>query len=403
MRENTRSDSLAATSRTANRSPADFPARFPTDSPADVRVPPIEIPARGARVRVWPLPSGRNVVDVQKIDEALPIKFATWETGYDLDLIRLVLEVKGPAYLCDEIARDESPEYTGAALKWALLGYVADEELAGKRILDFGCGSGASTATLCRMFPTASVVGVDIEADSLRIARARAEFYGLRNAEFVRSEAETCLPDGLGRFDHIVLCAVYEHLLPEERATQLPSLWRALEPGGVLFIRETPHRYFPIETHTTGGLPLINFLPPWAALWATRRFSRHWRRDVTWTELLRAGIRGGTIGEIERILRSCPGRAQLLEPSRLGVRDRIDLWYYTVEKSKHADGKHRLYALLKALKRITGIEFPPYLELAFRKEPRNRLPKSPVARVVTGQATSRPGPNAPHERRRARR
>src|SRR5690606_20692870 len=136
---------------------------------------------------------------VQKIDESLPIKFSSLETAYELDLIRLVLEVKGPVFLCDEIARDESPEYTGAALKWALLGYVSDEELAGKRILDFGCGSGASTVTLCRMFPTASVVGVDIDADSLRIARGRAKFYRLKNAEFMLSETGTRLPNGLGR------------------------------------------------------------------------------------------------------------------------------------------------------------------------------------------------------------
>ncbi len=370
MRENSRRASLAATSGIAE------------PGTAEVREPSWEIAAQGARVRVRPVSAGRNVIDVQKIDESLPIKFSSLETAYDLDLIRLVLEVKGPAFLCDEIARDESPQYTGAALKWALLGYVGDEEFAGKRILDFGCGSGASTVTLCRMFPTASVVGVDIDADSLRIARARAKFYGLNNAKFILSEDGTRIPHTLGRFDHIVLCAVYEHLLPEERDTLLPSLWRTLEPGGVLFIRETPHRYFPIETHTTGGLPLINFLPRWAALRVTRRFSRHWRRDVTWPELLRAGIRGGTIGEIERILARSPGRARLLEPSRLGVRDRIDLWYYTAEKSSHADNKHRLYALLKALKRITGIEFPPYLELAFRKEPPRRSSTNDAVRTT---------------------
>jgi len=218
------------------------------------------------------------------------------------------------------------------------------------------------------MFPSASLVGVDRKDESLEIARARASFYGLGNAEFVTSDVESGLPPGLGRFDHVVLCAVYEHLLPDERASLLPALWDALEPGGVLFLRETPHRYFPIETHTTGGLPLINYLPDRATLWAARRYSRHWSGETTWPQLLRAGIRGGTIGEIERILRRCRGRARLLEPSRLGVADRIDLWYETAEKTRHAAGKRRIYALLKSLKRVTGLEFPPYLELAFRKE-----------------------------------
>ncbi len=320
-------------------------------------------------VRVTPLPSGRNRIVVEQKGASQPIKIAAWETAYNLELIKLILEAKGPAFLCDEIARDESPQYAGAALKWALLGYVGHEEFDGTRILDFGCGSGASTTMLARMFPTATVVGVDIEADLLAIARARAQFYGLTNVEFVLSEAGNALPAGLGRFDHVVLCAVYEHLLPNERAAVLPMLWEALRPAGVLFLRETPHRYFPIETHTTGGLPLINYLPDRAALWATRRFSRYWSNDVTWAQLLRGGIRGGTIREIKQLLRLRPGVARLLEPSHIDIDDRIDLWYCTTEKSKHGGSKDRMYVLLKAMKRITGVQFPPYLELAFRKEP----------------------------------
>lgn len=329
---------------------------------------PIELHARGARVFVTPLPSGRNHVRVQRLDETIVVKFTACETAYDLDLIRLILERKGAGHLCDEIARDESPQYTGAALRWALLGYLDEEAFAHKRILDFGCGSGASTTTLCRMFPTASLVGVDRKAESLEIARARARFYRLDNAEFVASDVGARLPASLGRFDHVVLCAVYEHLLPDERAALLPALWDALEPGGVLFLRETPHRYFPVETHTTGGLPLINYLPDRATLWAVRRYSRRWSGETTWQQLQRAGIRGATIGEIERILSRCRGRARLLEPGRLGVTDRIDLWYETAEKTRHAAGKRRIYAFLKTLKRFTGLEFPPYLELAFRKE-----------------------------------
>lgn len=329
----------------------------------------VELQAPGARVIVTPLPSGRNRIEIRKLDESMRVKFDSCETSYDLGLIRLILDVKGAAFLSDEIARDESPEYTGAALKWALLGYVDEEAFAGKRILDFGCGSGASTTTLCRMFPTATVVGIDIEAGSLDVARARAKYYGLENVEFILASGGADLPANLGRFDHVVLCAVYEHLLPDERVALLPSLWDALEPGGVLFLRETPHRYFPIETHTTGGIPLINYLPDPAALWATRRYSPYWSDDVSWPQLLRGGIRGATIGEIDRILRACPGRPQLLEPSRLGLEDRIDLWYKTVEKTRHAGGKRRIYRLLKTLRRLTRLEFPPYLELAIRKEP----------------------------------
>jgi hypothetical protein len=147
----------------------------------------------------------------------------------------------------------------------------------------------------------------------------------------------------------------------------LPALWDALDTGGVLFLRETPHRWFPIETHTT-GLPLINYLPDWGARWAIRRFSKRWRRHA-WDELLRGGVRGATQTEILRILGRCPGTARVLQPCRLGVEDRIDLWYLTAEKSRHGRAKRLIYSGLKRMRRLTGIEFAPYLEIALQKQP----------------------------------
>lgn len=318
-----------------------------------------------ASIRITPLASGKRKIEVQR-DAGPAVTRNGWETSYPVELILRILEATGPFSLCDEIAREESPQYTAAALKWALLSYLDEAEFGDKRILDFGCGSGASTAGLCRLFPDASVVGIDMKPAEVAAARARAEFFGFRNAHFAVSSESTSLNADLGTFDYVLLSGVYEHLLPAERVSLLHALWNVLEPGGVLFLRETPFRYFPIETHTT-GLPLINYLPDRGALWVTNRFSKRWRnRD--WQQLLRGGIRGGTIGEILEILARCRGTPRLLEPGRLGVQDRIDLWYLTVEKSRHARAKRRIYSALKQIKRLTGIEILPYLELAIRKE-----------------------------------
>src|SRR5450631_3033526 len=62
------------------------------------------------------------------------------------------------------------------------------------------------------------------------------------------------LPAALGRFDVIVFSAVFEHLLARERAVVIPQVWSVLAPGGVLLVGETPHRWTPVELHTTGGL-----------------------------------------------------------------------------------------------------------------------------------------------------
>jgi 2-polyprenyl-3-methyl-5-hydroxy-6-metoxy-1,4-benzoquinol methylase len=293
--------------------------------------------AHMARVSILGLPNGRSRIVVDGTDEYVHMR--EWETSYPRWLIERVLDLKGPAWVCDEIARDESSEYTAAALKWALLSYLGEDRFAGARILDFGCGAGASTVALCKMFPTAHVVGTELETNVLDLARARANFYGLRNVEFRPSGVELPEDRRLRLHRHV---GVFEHLLPER--TALMFVRSMVRPGGVLFLRETPHRYFPLETHTT-GLPLINYLPRRLALAVARRFGRGDNAQVTWDELLRSGIRGGSIGEIRKLL----PEAVVLRPSRQGMEDLIDLWYASVPKWRSASAKRYIRTIAKAL------------------------------------------------------
>ncbi len=227
------------------------------------------------------LGSGRRRVEVKLTDPDQFSPARSWETAYPRGLIESILEAKGPAYLCDEIRRDEEPSYVALFLEWAMLAYVDPGELAGKRLLDFGCGSGASTAILARMFPETEIVGVELEERFLRVARERAQFYGNDQVRFIRSPSGERLPDGLGSFDFVSFSAVFEHLLPSERSTVLRAVWATLAPGGVLFLNQTPHRFYPHEYHTT-GLPLLNYLPDRMALRVARRFSRRVDGDASW-------------------------------------------------------------------------------------------------------------------------
>jgi hypothetical protein len=127
-----------------------------------------------------------------------------------------------------------------------------------------------------------------------------------------------------------------------------------------LFLRETPNRYFPLETHTT-GLPLLNYLPRWLVMRLVRRFGRH-NAHLTWGELLRRGIRGGSIPEIRKLLPD----ATLLRPTRQGMGDLIDLWYAAVPKRRAGRAKGFVRAAAKLMKAV-GFECPPYLELALQK------------------------------------
>jgi SAM-dependent methyltransferase len=318
-----------------------------------------------ADVRVEDLGEGRSRVSVESASD-LFISRSACDSTYSLELIERILEVKGPGYLCDEIAREEDPRYIKLFLRYGVLGFVPEEEFAGARLLDFGSGSGASTVILARMFPDTEIVGVELEADFADIARRRATHYGLDNFEFLLSPDPDRLPDGIGKFRFINLGAVYEHLLPGERRSLIPQLWSVLEPGGVLLVSQLPYRYYPVDQHTT-GLPLINYLPRGPALRYARARSRRVDPGASWETLLRAGIRGGSEREILRDIRRGGGSAESIVPAQLGLRSHADLWYaYSSGVNPHPV-KRAMRVGFRAIHRSTGTNFLPSLSLAFRK------------------------------------
>ncbi len=290
----------------------------------------------------------------------------SWETRYPLELIEHVLDVKGPDYLCDEIKRDEYDLYVYQAFRWDILSYVGEKEMKGKRLLDFGSGSGASSMVLARMFADTEIVGVELVDKYVELARHRAKYYQLQDrVQFLVSPDPNSLPDGIGKFDYIVFSAVFEHLLPEERQIVLPLLWSHLKPGGVIFLDQTPYRWFPIEQHTT-GLPLLNYLPDRTAH-RVAKLSKRIDQDITWPELLRKGIRGGTTKEILGVFaqHGCP--VSLVEPSRLGVKDHIGLWYNLSATSRRPLVKQIMMWGFRTIKMLTGVVMIPTLSLAIKK------------------------------------
>jgi 2-polyprenyl-3-methyl-5-hydroxy-6-metoxy-1,4-benzoquinol methylase len=315
--------------------------------------------------------AGRHRIEVQPSCGGAYVPIRACETGYPLPLIEKILGVKGAAWLCDEILRDEDSAVVEKNLRTDVFPYVPRPDFAGRRILDFGCGSGSSTAVLARLLPATQIVGVELQPELVDIARLRAAHHGFSDrVQFLVSPSGDALPAGLGAFDHVFLNAVFEHLLPHERATVLPMLWRQLQPGGVLFVTETPYRWFPVEYHTTGGLALLNYLPdPWA-LRLARRFSPRGLQGQDWPSLLRDGIRGGSPGEILRLLADGASRATVLEPRQAGLTDRVDLWYAALDKTRRMALKKALFGAFKLIRLGTGVTMLPTLCLAIRKEGR---------------------------------
>lgn len=317
-------------------------------------------------VKIEELPDGRRLVSVTASDANMFVPIGGCETSYSIDLIKHIADVKGIAWLCDEISRDENPKYVRRSLENDLFAYFDRGDFTNKRILDFGCGSGASTAILARMFPKAEIVGIELLEDLLSIARQRVEHYGFTNVDLRHSPDGSRLPDNLGQFDFVILSAVFEHLLPEERRTVPPQIWSVLRGGGHLFINQTPNRLFPFELHTT-MLPFINYLPRRLAYAAARKFSRQIDKNDSWESLLRQGIRGATVREILRVLPEDKGKPYLLEPSKSGIKDRVDLWFLNTNRERMVRLKSAAKVVLKAMKFMTGVSFVSDLSLAIRK------------------------------------
>jgi 2-polyprenyl-3-methyl-5-hydroxy-6-metoxy-1,4-benzoquinol methylase len=104
-------------------------------------------------------------------------------------------------------------------------------ETKGKLILDAGCGSGYKSLTLALANPGARVVGVDLSAPSVDVARARVKMHDCDNAEFHALSIFDLPKLGL-EFDYIN-CDEVIYLFPDPVAG-LQALKSVLKPNGII-------------------------------------------------------------------------------------------------------------------------------------------------------------------------
>lgn len=128
---------------------------------------------------------------------------------------------------------------------------------AGTLVLEAGCGTGCQTVRLAANNPDTRFVSVDISPASLDIARAALDARGLGNVELRQGDLLR-LPDADGRYDHIFVCFVLEHL--PDPLTALRSLRRVLKPGGTLTAIEGDHGSFYCHPETPRARQTVNCL-----------------------------------------------------------------------------------------------------------------------------------------------
>jgi len=307
--------------------------------------------------------SGKNRLLVEMKDQKNFVKRFARETSYSVELIDKIIDIAGPSWFYEEHSR---VEYSKEYIKFALLSYVNENNFTNKTIMDFGCGYGYSTIFLGQLFPTAKIIGVDLVSKHVKIAKILSEFYNFNNIHFFVSPSAYDLPKEIEPVSFILLNAVYEHFLPDEKIILLPKIWYLLKQYGVLFINETPHKYFPIECHTT-KLPIINYLPDKMTMCLARKFCKKIQCDEEWKTMLRRGIRGGSIKEVINILSRTSQKPLLLKPKRLGIRDQNEIWYKSANTRESSNIKKCLIRSMERFTRISGLPLSPYLSIAIQK------------------------------------
>lgn len=146
----------------------------------------------------------------------------------------------------------------------------------GLRLLDAGCGTGASTAALVQAAPEAEIVAVDAAAGMLHAAQAKSWPESVR---FVHTRIEDLHEHGItGPFDGILAAYLLRNLANPD--AQLRTFTTLLRPGATLAVHEYSVRDLPAAQRIWHAVCWGIIIP--AGWWRTRSTTlyRHLWRSV---------------------------------------------------------------------------------------------------------------------------
>jgi ubiquinone/menaquinone biosynthesis C-methylase UbiE len=123
---------------------------------------------------------------------------------------------------------------------------------AAEHVLDIGCGTGRSTRAAGRAASAGIVLGVDISALVLELARRLTDREGLRNVSYRLADAQV---DGLGPARYDVCISCFGVMFFADPLAAFTNIGRALHPGArmALLVWQAPDRneWYTLAGHAT--------------------------------------------------------------------------------------------------------------------------------------------------------
>ncbi len=195
------------------------------------------------------------------------------------------------------------------------------DELAGRTVIDYGCGAGGDALEMARR-GARRVIGLDIFPQALAVAARAAERDHLAD----RCTFGTATRE---KADAITCVDCFEHF--GDPAAVLRTMARLLRPGGTVLVT-----FGPPWLHPYGGHSFSVF--PWAHLLFTERALLRWRArhcsdGATRFHEVRGGLNRMTLRRFERLVADSPLRmteftAIPIRPARL-LHNRLTREFFT--------------------------------------------------------------------------
>ena len=184
--------------------------------------------------------------------------------------------------------------YEGKSKVAVLMGNEIFTKIAGKVIIDFGCGDGTDAVEMARK-GAKRVIGVDIRDDLLQTARQKALCAGVQNTCLFASSTEEPA-------DIVVSMDAFEHFA--DPAGVLSIMNTLLQPAGEVLVSFGPTWYHPLGGHLFSVFP-------WAHLIFNEKALLRWRSTfktdgATRFSEVAGGLNQMTIAKFEELVAGSP-------------------------------------------------------------------------------------------------